>query len=167
MLRAMKRFARPVYLAFFPAVLLAMLAAERTATFLLGVFPSDPRMWAIWLELRAPFRDLVSFLDAGHSISLQMSIIVAFMAALGLCLVAQSRVRWLFLMNHIAVLVLGISALVAAKQSIVANGLFDATSDALFAVNVHTTSLHAAMLLLGSISCAACHYAYFATARQA
>ena len=46
----MKR--KPLLLFAFPGLILAILAGERMAAFLLGAYPASPTVWWIWLELR-------------------------------------------------------------------------------------------------------------------
>jgi hypothetical protein len=158
---------RPLLLTIFPLALLALAAAERTATLLLGLYPSSPAMWAVWAELRAPLRDVLPMLDSGHPASLQMA---AILAAATLVLAAASTrrwTRWTLLVNHVALAVCGISVIVTVRSSVVSAGLFDATTETLFAVNGQFTALHLALLTLGTLSCAACHYAFLAGPRRA
>ena len=163
----MRHAPRPFLLTIFPLALLALAAAERTATLLLGLYPSSPAMWAVWSELRAPLRDVLPMLDAGHPASLQMAVILA--AATLVLAAAWTRrwARWTLLVNHVALIVCGISVIVTARSSVVSAGLFDSTTETLFAVNGQLTALHLAMLALGTLSCAACHYAFLAGPRRA
>lgn len=163
----MRHASRPLLLTVFPLALLAIAGAERTATLLLGLYPSSPAMWTVWAELRAPLRDVLPMLDAGHPVSLQMAVILA--TAMLVLAAAWTRrwARWTLLVNHVALIVCGISVVVTARSSVVSAGLFDATTETLFAINGQLTTLHLAMLTLGTLSCAACHYAFLSGPRRA
>jgi hypothetical protein len=157
---------RPFLLTFFPLTLLALAAAERTATWLLGAFPSSPALWAVWSELRAPLRDVLPMLDAGHPASLQMAAILA-VATMVLAAASTRRwERWTLLVNHVALIVCAVSVIVTARSSVVSAGLFDMTTETFFAVNGQLTGLHLALLALGTLSCAACHHAFLAGPRR-
>ena len=104
----------------FPVGILALMAAERIATFLLGEFPSVPVLWAISTQLRWLFQFTSGPLaDIGlHSISLQLAIVVGLVMTMALIMRARSWASAAFLVNHIALILVGVSVLLGTGRTI-------------------------------------------------
>ena len=104
----------------FPMTIIGLMTAERLATCMLGSYPAEPALWAISLELRSLFRDSASWLEAGTggAIILQIGLLGAMSAGL---LFAMGTRRWAtfsFLVNHAALLFVGIAALFATGSTV-------------------------------------------------
>lgn len=160
---------KPILLFAFPALMLLLLAAERTASFLLGSFPASPAMWRIWLELR-PFSTMfwqqVGFY-LGGSILLEALIIAA--AAVGCwtaCRMKRSGAGF-FLANHVALLFTA-KMLSASSNVETASTIADfRVSDGLWlSLMIDFTWKNSLVLGLGLAACAYCHVAFLREARQ-
>ncbi|UCI07308.1 hypothetical protein [Mesorhizobium sp. B1-1-8] len=165
---------KPILLFAFPALMLLLLAAERTATLLLGFYPASPAMWQAWLELR-PFSTMfwqqahfyLGYLGGlGGSMALDAAMIV--IASL-LCWMA-SRSKWsggFFLANHAAVLFAGLMIAAgshAETASTIAN--FTTPRGLQFSLMVDFSLKNSLVLCLGLAACAYCHVAFLREARQ-
>ena len=162
----MKR--KPVLLFAFPALMLLILAAERTATFLLGTYPSSPAMWRIWLELRPLATMFWQQVDLylGASIALDAAILAA--AAIVCWMACQARgPAAFFLSNHVALLFAGLM-IAAGSHSETASTIaaFTAPRGASFSLAIDFTLKNSLVLCLGMAACAYCHVAFLSEARQ-
>ena len=160
----MKR--KPLLLFAFPFLILAILAGERMATFLLGTYPASPTAWWIWLELRPLSAMLWQQVDVylGGSMAVDAAILAA---ASIVCWIATQtrRSAFFFLANHIALLFAGL---------IMANGSHSETASTIaaftssgfaYSLAVDFTLKNSLVLLLGAAACAYCHIAFLAEAR--
>jgi hypothetical protein len=148
--------------AVFPVSLLGLMMAERLATFLVGVFPSKPALWAISIQLRSLFLDTSSFLAGGtmHSITLQLAVL----AALGVLVLMLMRARsWpalAFLVNHGALLLVA-AALLATGSTIASSGGSPLEPGHWLLANARLLdAFQCAVLLAGFAGCACCHYLF-------
>jgi hypothetical protein len=161
---------RQVYAAIgFPILLLGLLAAERIATFLLGMHPSSTALWAASMELRSLCRVISNWLElvAGGSLVLQVMVIVAIAAAICLCAVTRRGAAVSFVVNHGTLLLFGAATMLA-------NGADFASSDPTIIAplsfiplhGLHVGWLHGAVFAMGVLGCLSCHAAYLAQARR-
>jgi hypothetical protein len=145
----------------FPLVLVLVLLLERMTTYLLGVIPSNPALWWLWLELRPLFRPL--WLDVEslglRSMNIQAAGILA-LTALFVVLAAGKRGRfWGFLGNHMALLFVASCVWVASAGQIAAVGAHPmefGTSVAL----AHMSWLALLLVSTGLAGCGLCHLSY-------
>ncbi|WJI38949.1 MULTISPECIES: hypothetical protein [Mesorhizobium] len=162
----MKR--KPILLFLFPALVLAILAGARIATFLLGAYPASPTMWWIWLELRplsTMFWQQVDFyLDS--SMVLDFTILAAALIVSWLACHARKRAPF-FLANHLALLFVGLM-IAASSQSQTASTIaaFTAPSGLQFSLMVDFSWQNSMVLLLGTAACVYCHVAFLTEAKQ-
>ena len=149
----------------FPMTIIGLMTAERLATCMLGSYPAEPALWAISLELRSLFRDSASWLEAGTggAISLQIGLLGAMSAVL---LFAMGTRRWAtfsFLVNHAALLFVGIAALFATGSTVASSsGSMLTKGNYLLASSMQLDTLHSVVLALGLVGCASCHYLFLA-----
>lgn len=147
----------------FPLGILALMVAERLATFLVGVFPSVPALWAISVQLRWLFRFTTGLLAdmALHSISLQIAIV----AGLGGLVLLLARTRsWAssaFLVNHLMLLLVGASVLLGRDSTIAStNGSPLAQGHWLMVGSLELGPFQYCLLIAGLAGCASCHYLF-------
>lgn len=152
----------------FPLTVLGLMAVERLATFQLGGYPSSALLWALSIELRSIFRDSANWLElgSGHSVALQLG----FLAAVCGGLLATMRVRrWAalaFLVNHAAFAFVALAVLVANGRTIASSGTpFVDSGYWLLSGSMRLDAFHYAVLGLGLMGCAACHYLFLAQKR--
>jgi hypothetical protein len=158
---------RAALLLIFPASLLALLAAERISTYLLGLHPSEAVLWQVSFELRALFRDLSNVFDtaAAHSMRLQLLFLAG--CALPLLLIAGSRrwAAWAFLANHAALIVVATAVVVATNFQVANFGFTDPDgSSASFVSGSGMTWLQMTVLAFGVASCMLCHFVFLSNA---
>jgi hypothetical protein len=159
---------KPTLLFAFPALMLLVLAAERTATFLLGAYPASPVMWHIWLELRplsTMFWQQVDFY-LGGSMALDAAIILAVSVV---CWMA-CRSKWsagFFLANHAALLFAGaIIAVGSHSETASTIASFTAPRGFQFSLAIDFSWKNSLVLCLGLAACAYCHIAFLRETRQ-
>ncbi|AZO32163.1 MULTISPECIES: hypothetical protein [unclassified Mesorhizobium] len=158
---------KPTLFFAFPALMLFLLAAERTATFLLGTYSASPTMWRIWLELR-PFSTMfwqqVDFY-LGGSMSLDAAIVLAASAACWMACQAK-RSAGFFLANHAALLFAGLM-IAAGSHSETASTIatFTAPRGFQFSLAIDFSWKNCLVLCLGLAACAYCHVAFLREAR--
>lgn len=158
---------KPILLFAFPALMLLLLAAERTATFLLGLYPASPAMWHAWLELR-PFSTMfwqqVHFY-LGGSLPLDAAIIVAAFA--GCWMVCRAKMSaGFFLANHAALLFAGKMISVSSNvetASTIAD--FRMSHGLQLSLMIDFSWKNSLVLCLGLVACAYCHVAFLREAR--
>lgn len=158
---------RAIAFSLFPTIILGLLIAERTATFLVGHYPASATFWWASLELRVIFRHFSNWFGEllGYSFALQILLLIAAIGAV--CQLALARRSiWSFLANHAALLAAATS-MVFSGGSIQANlGQWDRGGDAYLTVILQPTLLNGSLLLLGIASCAYCHFAFLSDARR-
>ena len=145
----------------FPIGILALMAAERIATFLVGSFPSVPALWAISMQLRRLFHLTSGLLaDVGmHSISLQIAIVAVLGAAMLLVMRTRSWASTAFLVNHMMLLLVGASILLGTGSTIAsANGSPLEQGQWLLIRSFQLSAFQYGLLLAGLAGCASCHY---------
>lgn len=153
----------------FPILLLGLLAAERVATFLLGMHPSNMALWAASMELRSLCRVISNWLElaAGGSLLLQGAMIAALAAAICLSAMTRRGAAVSFVVNHGALLLVGAATMLA-------NGADFASSDPTMIAplsfipyqRLHVGWLHGMVFAIGLLGCLSCHVAYLAQARR-
>lgn len=158
---------KPILLFAFPALMLLLLAAERTATFLLGCYPASPAMWHVWLELR-PFSTMFwqqVDLYLGGSMVLDAAIILAASATCWMACKAK-RSAGFFLANHAAMLFAGLM-MAASSNSETASTIaaFTAPHGLQFSLVIDFNWQNCLVLCLGLAACAYCHLAFLREAR--
>lgn len=162
----MKR--KPVLLFAFPALMLLILAAERTATFLLGAYPSSPAMWWIWLELRplaTMFWQQVG-LYLGGSFVLDAAMLASASMLCWMACRAKGSAAF-FLANHVALLFAGMMIAVGSHSETASTiASFTAPRGMQFSLMVDFTLKNSLVLALGAAACAYCHIAFLSEARQ-
>ncbi len=162
----MKR--RPILLFAFPALILGILAGERMATFLLGVYSASPTMWWIWLELHPLATVFWQLVDVylGGSMVLDSAIMVAALAACWLACGTRKQAPF-FLANHLALLFAGLMV-AASSHSETASTIaaFTAPSGLQFSLIVDLSWQNSVMLVLGLAACVYCHITFLTEARQ-
>ncbi|TIV71670.1 MAG: hypothetical protein E5V89_08975 [Mesorhizobium sp.] len=159
---------KPILLFAFPALMLLLLAAERTVTFLLGTYPASPTMWRIWLELR-PFSTIfwqqVDFY-LGGSMALNAAIILV--ALMGCWMVCRAkRSAGFFLANHAALLFAG-------KMISVSSNVETASTIADFRMShgwylslaIDFSWKNSLVLCLGLAACSYCHVTFIREAKR-
>ncbi|MBB6409013.1 hypothetical protein [Mesorhizobium sangaii] len=161
----MKR--KPLLLFAFPFLILAILAGERMATFLLGAYPASPTAWWIWLELRPLSTILWQQIDfnLGESMAVDAAILAA---ASIVCWVAchTRRSAFFFLANHIALIFAGLMVAVGSHSETASTiATFTSPSGFPFSLTVNFTLKGSLLLVLGTAACAYCHVAFLAEAR--
>jgi hypothetical protein len=160
---------RGLLLIAFPTLLLTLVAAERSSTYLLGIYPTEPAMWRIWLELRPQLRLISDQLDlvTGYSLSLQALLLLLTGMAVIFALKLRKSDMVLFLANHLALVITAMGTILAAGARVAGPGLayFSADNSAVIA-GLPTTWLQIAVLLAGTGCCAFCHYIYLVEARH-
>jgi hypothetical protein len=137
--------------------------AERLATFLVGIFPSKPALWAISIQLRSLFLDTSSVLAAGtmHSITLQLAVL----AGLGVLVLMLMRARsWptlSFLVNHGALLLVAAAALLGTGSTIASSGGSPMEPGHWLLANARQLdAFQCTVLIVGFAGCALCHYLF-------
>ncbi|MER9584894.1 hypothetical protein [Mesorhizobium sp. M0276] len=161
----MKR--KPLLLFAFPFLILAILAGERMATFLLGAYPASPTAWWIWLELRPLATMLWQQVDfnLGGSMALDAAILAA---ASIVCWMACNtrRSAFFFLANHIALIFAGLMIATGSHSETASTiAAFTSPSGLPFSLAVDFTLKNSLVLLLGVTACAYCHIAFLGEAR--
>ncbi|RWE24151.1 MAG: hypothetical protein EOS41_17330 [Mesorhizobium sp.] len=159
---------KPLLLFAFPALMLLVLAAERTATFLLGSYPASPVMWQAWGELR-PFSTMFwQQLDfyLGGSMMLDAAIILIASAACWMACYAK-RPAGFFLANHAALLFAGLM-IAGGSHSETASTIasFTAPHGFQYSLMIDFSFKNSLVLCLGLAACAYCHIAFLGEARQ-
>lgn len=159
---------KPILLFAFPALILLLLAAERMAAMLLGLYPASPAMWHVWLELR-PFSTMfwqqVNFY-LGGSMALDAALIVL---AAGACwMVCQAkRSAGFFLANHVALLFVGkMIALSSHAETASTIAAFTIPNGLHFSLMLDFTLKNCLVLCLGLAACSYCHVAFLREARS-
>lgn len=161
---------RQIYTAIgFPLFLITLLAAERIATFLLGIYPSSIALWAASIELRSLCRIITSWLELATGGSLFLQFILIAVLAISVCLFAQTRrgPAISFVINHGALLMVGAATMLA-------NGVDFASSDPNTIAplsfipyhSLHLNWLHATVFATGLSACLYCHIIYIAELRR-
>ena len=149
----------------FPMTIVGLMVAERLATFLLGSYPSEPALWAISLELRSLFRGSATWLETGtgDSIIIQIGLLIATIAILLLAMGTRRWATFLFLVNHAALLFVGVTALMASGSTTAsASGPLLMSGHFLFTGVLQLNAFHSIVLALGLAGCASCHYLFLA-----
>ena len=149
----------------FPLLVLGLMAAERLATFLLGLAPSSAALWQASLELRAIFRGSAAWLEFGSGgvMALQLCALVALAALLTLAMGTRRWATLSFLVNHMALLFVATAAVLASGSRIASSdGSFLASSGWLLSGSIGLDALQYAVLALGLAGCAACHWLFLA-----
>lgn len=145
----------------FPLGILALMAVERIATLLLGQFPSAPQLWAISTQLRWFFRFTQGPLAAIglHSVSLQIAIVAALGTALILLMRARSWPSGAFLINHLALILVGVSVFMGTGSAIASANMspLDQGQWLLFR-SFELSAFEYCLLVFGFCGCASCHY---------
>ncbi|WP_394885829.1 hypothetical protein ACG873_01800 (plasmid) [Mesorhizobium sp. AaZ16] len=160
---------RGLLLIAFPTLLLMLVAAERSSTYLLGIYPSEPTMWQIWLELRPQMRLISDQLDVvtGYSLSLQALLLLLAGTAVVFALKLRKSAVVLFLANHLALLATAIGTVLAAGARVAGPGLaYSSIDNSAVIAGLPFTWLQFAVLIAGTGCCAFCHYVYLAEARH-
>jgi hypothetical protein len=162
----MKR--KPLLLVAFPFLILAILAGERMATFLLGAYPASPTAWWIWLELRPLSTMLWQQVNAwlGGSMAVDAAILAA---ASIVCWVAcnTKRSAFSFLANHVALILAGLMIAVGTHSETASTiAAFTSPRGLPYSLAIDFTLKNSLVLLLGTVACAYCHIAFLAEARQ-
>ena len=159
---------KPILLFAFPALVLLVLAAERTATFLLGSYPASPVMWRVWLELR-PFSTMfwqqVDFY-LGGSMILDAAIIAV---ASAVCWMAcrSNRSAGFFLANHAALLFAGLIIAVGSHSETASTiAAFTTPRGLQFSLIIDFSWKNSLVLCLGLAACAYCHVTFLREAKQ-
>lgn len=162
----MKR--KPVLLFAFPALILGILAAERMATFLLGIYSASPAMWRIWLELHPLATVFWQQVDVylGGSMVLDCAIVVAALVACWLASSTRKQAPF-FLANHLALLFAGLMIATGSHSETASTiAAFTAPSGLQFSLTVDLSWQNSLMLVLGFAACVYCHIAFLTEARQ-
>lgn len=143
----------------FPLFVLALMAAERLATVLLGVDPANPALWAASLELRSIFRMSSLWLAdmSGHSMVVQLSALVAGAMAVVAMMSARTWPAISFLLNNGTLALLAVAALVSSGSIIASSGEVSLVSLQLPAKWPEVTYLHWCVLGVGLLGCASSH----------
>jgi hypothetical protein len=162
----MKR--KSILLFAFPAFILAIMAGERAATFLIGTYPASPAMWWIWLELRplsTMFWQQIDLYLGGSMVLDAVILIAAAIACWSACRVRKSAA--FFLANHVALLFAGLM-IAAGGHSETASTIaaFTAPNSFPFSLTVDLTWENGLVLVLGFAACAYCHVAFLRETRQ-
>ena len=161
----MKR--KPLLLFAFPFLILAILAAERMATVLLGTYPASPTAWWIWLELRPWSTMLWQQIDfnLGESMTVDAAVLAA--AAIACWMACHTRKSaFFFLANHVALIFAGLMIAVGGNSETASTiAAFTSPSGLPFSLTVDFTLKSSLVLLLGTTACAYCHVAFLAEAR--
>ena len=161
----MKR--KPLLLFAFPFLILAILAGERMATFLLGTYPASPTAWWIWLELRPLSAMLWQQVDVylGGSMAVDAAILAA---ASIVCWIAchTKRSAFFFLANHVALIFAGLMIAVGSHSETASTIAAFTSSGFAYSLAVDFTLKNSLVLLLGTVACAYCHIAFLAEARE-
>ncbi|MET3593161.1 hypothetical protein ABID26_002558 [Mesorhizobium shonense] len=158
---------KPTLFFAFPALMLFLLAAERTATFLLGTYSASPTMWRIWLELR-PFSTMfwqqVHFYLGGSMALDAVVIVVASVACWMACYAKRST--GFFLTNHAALIFAG-KMLAGSSHAETASTIaaFTMPSGMPFSLMIDFSLKNSLVLCLGLAACAYCHVAFLREAR--
>ncbi|MER9139842.1 hypothetical protein NKI20_26955 [Mesorhizobium sp. M0830] len=163
----MKR--KPLLLFAFPFLILAILAGERMATFLLGAYPASPTAWWIWLELRPLATMLWQQVDLylGGSMAVDAAILVAASIILWMAYRTRKSTAFFFLANHLALIFVGLM-IAANSHSETASTIasFTAPRGLQFSLMVDFSWRNILVLALGFAACANCHVAFLREARQ-
>ncbi|MER8588916.1 hypothetical protein NKH19_27525 [Mesorhizobium sp. M1338] len=162
----MKR--KPLLLFAFPFLILAILAGERMATFLLGTYPASPAAWWIWLELRPLSTMLWQQVDVylGGSMALDAAILAG---ASIVCWMAcnTKRSAFSFLANHVALILAGLMIAVGTHSETASTiAAFTSPRGLPYSLAIDFTLKNSLVLLLGTVACAYCHIAFLAEARD-
>jgi hypothetical protein len=147
----------------FPIGILALMAAERVVTFLVGQFPSVPAFWALSMELRWLFRFTTGPLaDLGlHSISLQIAIVGLLGMSMVLIMRARSWASGAFMVNHMTLLLIGASVLLGTGSTIAsAAGSPLEQGQWLLLRSFELSAFEYCLLVVGLAGCASCHYLF-------
>jgi hypothetical protein len=157
---------RQKYLAVvFPITIIGLMLAERLATFLLGSHPAEPALWAISIELRTLFRVSAGWLEigTGDSIIMQIGLLIGAIAILFLAMGTRRWTTLSFLVNHAALLLVGMAALVASSSTMASSGDSMLTKGHyLLAGSLQLDAFQCVVLVLGLVGCASCHYLFLA-----
>lgn len=158
---------KPILLFAFPALMLLLLAAERTATLLLGFYPASPAMWHVWLELR-PFSTVfwqqVDFY-LGGSMALDAAVILVASVACWMACQAKKSAGF-FLANHAALLFAGLMIAVGSHSETASTiAAFTMPHGFQFSLMIDFSWQNSLLLCLGLAACAYCHVAFLREAR--
>ncbi|MFB9984196.1 hypothetical protein ACFSQQ_02850 [Mesorhizobium kowhaii] len=161
----MKR--KPLLLFAFPFLILAILAGERIAAFLLGSYPASPTAWWVWLELRPLSTMLWQQVNAylGGSMAADAAILAT--ASIVCWLACQTRrSAFFFLTNHVALLFAGLM-IAAGSHSETASTIaaFTSPKGLPYSLAVDFTLKNSLVLLLGAAACVYCHIVFLAESR--
>ncbi|MER8395518.1 hypothetical protein NKH10_27255 [Mesorhizobium sp. M1340] len=160
---------KPILLFAFPALMLLVLAAERGATFLLGVYPASSTMWRIWLELRPLATMFWQQVDLylGGSMPLDGLVLAAAAALCWMACQARRSAAFYFLANHLALLFAGLMMAVSGHSETASTiAAFTALRGAQFSLVLDFTWENSLVMLLGAAACAYCHLAFLHETRR-
>ncbi|WP_457152637.1 hypothetical protein [Mesorhizobium sp. P5_C1] len=161
----MKR--KPLLLFAFPFLILAILAGERMAAFLLGIYPASPTAWWVWLELRPLSTMLWQQVNAylGGSMAADAAILGA--ASIVCWMACQTRrSAFFFLTNHVALLFAGLMIAVGSHSETASTiAAFTTPRGLPFALAMDFTLKNSLVLLLGAAACVYCHVVFLNEAR--
>jgi hypothetical protein len=153
---------KPILLFAFPALMLLLLAAERMAALLLGLYPASPAVWHAWLELR-PFSTMFwqqAHIYLGGSMALDAAVIVF---AAGACwMICQAkRSAGFFLANHAAMIFAGLMMMLSSHAETASTIASFTTSRGLrFSMMLDFSLQNSLVLCLGLAACAYCHVTF-------
>jgi hypothetical protein len=147
----------------FPLGVLGLMAAERVATVMLGSHPSSAILWATSLELRSVFARSAGWLElaGGDVISVQLAMIAALALALLFIMRLRGWATFSFLINHAALIMVGMAVLLASGNRIASSGTpFVDSGELLMSGSLGLSAFHCAVLAIGAAGCACCHYLF-------
>lgn len=144
----------------FPLFVIALMAAERLATVLLGSDPSNPALWAASLELRSIFRMSSLWLAdiSGHSMVAQLLVLVAGAMAVVCLMGARTWPTFSFLLNNGTLALLAVAALLSSGSIIASSGEISLASLQVPANWPEVTWLHWCVLGVGLAGCVSSHF---------
>jgi hypothetical protein len=153
----------------FPALILMLVAVERSSTFLLGTYPSEPAIWQIWLALRPQMRLISDQLDVvtGYSLPYQALLLLLAGTAILCALKLRKSTMVLFLANHLALLFAAVGTIFATGASVAGPGLaYTSIDNSAVIAGLPFSWMQVVVLIAGTGCCVFCHYVYLAEARH-
>jgi hypothetical protein len=144
---------------------LGLMAIERLATFLVGLFPSSPALWAVSLQLHSLFRRTSALLaDATmHSISLQFAVLAGLAAMVVLAMNSRSWATLSFMVNHAALILVAVAVLVGTGSDIASTNGSPLEQGSWVTINWLRLGLFQYTLLVAGVAaCACCHVMFLA-----
>jgi hypothetical protein len=154
--------------ALFPITVALILCTERLAMVLLGMFPSNPELWRVWLVLRQASGNFWSLAERSFSIPVFLEVTAvgaAIPAILWLSAIRPIAIR--FLTNHAALVAFG--AMVFAHQQSTVASIFDRVpvlESFRLPVAIDINGLTATVFVMGLCACGYCHFLFLSTSRQ-